>query len=78
MKRYKLQVQEDDAHPDRWHDVLDERGAPLMFEEEAPARAELEKRYPILVKLERYAVGPKRTRVIIAAPYEDVDRERDE
>ncbi len=77
MKKYKLQVQEDDAHPERWHDVLNERGEALLYDDEATARAALEQKYPILVKMERYAAGPKRTRVLIAAPYEDLDRERD-
>ncbi|MBI3716847.1 MAG: hypothetical protein HY255_12715 [Betaproteobacteria bacterium] len=77
MKRFKMQVQEDDAHPELWHDVLDERGAPLLFDDESKARTELEARYPILVKLERFAAGPKRTRVIVAAPYADVDEERE-
>ncbi len=78
MKKYKLQVQEDEAHPEIWHDVLNDIGGPLTYYDEASARAALEQKYPILVKMERYAAGPKRTRVLIVAPYEDVDRERDE
>jgi hypothetical protein len=61
---FKLQVQEDEKDPQAWHDVNGADGKLLIFEKEADARAELEKRFPILVKMERYAAGSKRTRVI--------------
>jgi hypothetical protein len=61
---FKLQVQEDEKDPQAWHDVKGPDGKLLTFEKETEARAELEKRFPILVKLERYAAGSKRTRVI--------------
>jgi hypothetical protein len=61
---FKLQVQEDEKDPQAWHDVKGPDGKLLIFEKETDARAELEKRFPILVKLERYAAGSKRTRVI--------------
>ena len=77
MPTYKLQVQDDDAKADVWHDVKSASGAALTFQDEGQARAKLEELYPLLVKLERFASGPKRTRVIIANPYQDVDAERD-
>jgi len=61
---FKLQVQEDEKDPQAWHDVKGPDGKLLIFDKEADARAELEKRFPILVKMERYAAGSKRTRVI--------------
>ena len=61
---FKLQVQEDEADARIWHDVMGPDGKPLTFEKEAQARAKLEELYPILVKLERYASGSKRTRVL--------------
>jgi hypothetical protein len=61
---FKLQVQEDEKDQQAWHDVNGADGKLLIFEKEADARAELEKRFPILVKMERYAAGSKRTRVI--------------
>lgn len=77
MPTYKLQVQDDDVKADVWHDVKSAAGAALTFQDEGQARAKLEELYPLLVKLERFASGPKRTRVIIANPYQDVDAERD-
>ena len=70
---YKLQVQEDDAHPDIWHDVKNEHGVLLTFEKEPEARAKLEALYPVLVKLEKFASGSKRTRVLVLNPYQDKD-----
>lgn len=61
---YKLQVQEDEKDPRQWHDVLGPDGAPLTFSAEGEARAKLEELYPVLVKLERFQAGTKRTRVI--------------
>ena len=77
MPTYKLQVQEDDARPQVWHDVKSASGELLLFQDEAPARARLEELYPVLVKLERFASGPKRTRVIIVNPYQDIDTEKE-
>ena len=65
------------ALTDVWHDVKSAGGAALTFQDEGQARAKLEELYPLLVKLERFASGPKRTRVIIVNPYQDVDAERD-
>ena len=61
---FKLQVQEDDKDPQAWHDVLGADGKLLIFDKETEARARLEQLFPILVKLERYAAGSKRTRVV--------------
>jgi len=61
---FKLQVQEDEKDPQLWHDVKGPDGRLLTFETEAAAHAKLEELYPILVKLERYAAGPKRTRAV--------------
>ncbi len=77
MPTYKLQVQEDDANATLWHDVKSAAGTPLLFQDEGQARAKLEELYPVLVKLERFASGPKRTRVIIANPYQDIDSEKE-
>ena len=77
MPTYKLQVQDDDANATVWHDVNSDAGSPLFFQDEAKARAKLEELYPVLVKLERFASGPKRTRVIIANPYQDIDAEKE-
>jgi hypothetical protein len=77
MPKYKLQVQEDDAKPDAWHDVKNERGELVTFENEADARRKLKELFPVLVKLEEFAAGPKRTRVITMSPYADIDDERE-
>jgi hypothetical protein len=61
---FKLQVQEDENDPQAWHDVEAPDGKLLTFEKETEARAKLEQLYPLLVKMERYAAGPKRTRVV--------------
>ncbi len=77
MPTYKLQVQENDSKPQDWHDVKSKSGELLLFHDEALARAKLEELYPVLVKLERFASGPKRTRVIIVNPYQDLDAEKE-
>ncbi len=77
MTTYKLQVQDDDAHPERWRDVLNEHGKLIVFDKEPDARAKLEELFPILVKMERFASGPKRTRVLIMNPYQDIDNEKE-
>ena len=41
MTTYKLQVQDDDAHPERWRDVLNEHGKSIVFDKEPDARAKL-------------------------------------
>ena len=61
---FKLQVQEDDKDSQAWHDVKGPDGKLLIFEKEAEARVRLEQLFPILVKMERYAAGSKRTRVV--------------
>lgn len=61
---FKLQVQEDESDPQAWHDVKTPDGKLLTFEKETEARAKLEQLYPLLVKMERYAAGSKRTRVV--------------
>ena len=77
MPKFKLQVQEDDAQPDQWHDVKNEKGELLTFDNEGDARSKLKALFPVLVKLEEFAAGPKRTRVITMSPYADIDDERD-
>jgi len=61
---FKLQVQEDETDSQAWHDVKGPEGKLLTFETEAAAHAKLEELYPMLVKMERYAAGPKRTRAV--------------
>jgi hypothetical protein len=77
MPTYKLQVQDDDAKAYVWHDVKSAAGVLLVFQDEGEARAKLEELFPVLVKLERFASGPKRTRVIIVNPYQDIDAEKE-
>ena len=78
MPKFKLQVQEDDTKPDLWHDVKNSSGELLTFDGESEARAQLKALYPVLVKLEEFAAGPKRTRVLSVSPYGDVDDKREE
>ncbi|MCY7387670.1 MAG: hypothetical protein LH481_06350 [Burkholderiales bacterium] len=77
MPTYKLQVQDDETNAAIWHDVKSEHGSILVFQDENQARAKLEELFPILVKMERFASGPKRTRVIIENPYQDIDAEKE-
>jgi hypothetical protein len=72
--KFKLQVQEDETDHRQWHDVLDANGRPHVFEKEEEARAKLAELFPVLVGLEKYAAGPKRTRVIVIAADEEEDR----
>ncbi|MBL0121919.1 MAG: hypothetical protein IPP88_04060 [Betaproteobacteria bacterium] len=44
----------------------------------AAARAMLEELFPVLVKMESFAAGPKRTRVVIVNPYQDIDKEKED
>ncbi len=75
--KYKLQVQEDEADPRQWHDVLSPAGSLLVFDDESLARAKLRELFPVLVQLEQFAAGPKRTRVIaILAEESDEDDDR--
>ena len=77
MPTFKLQVQDDDARADVWRDVKDAGGALLLFQNEPDARSHLEQLFPVLVKLEKFAAGPKRTRVVIVNAYADIDDEKD-
>ena len=77
MPTYKLQVQDDDNDASVWHDVKSANGSLLVLPDESQARAKLEELFPVLVKLERFASGPKRTRVLIVNPYQDIDAEKE-
>ena len=68
---FKLQVQDDDSDARVWHDVKGPNGTLLTFDNEADARAKLEELYPVLVKMERYSAGSKRTRVLNIIEDED-------
>ena len=68
---FKLQVQDDDNDARVWHDVKGPNGTLLTFKNEDEARAKLEELYPVLVKLERYSAGSKRTRVLNIIEDED-------
>jgi hypothetical protein len=78
LTTYKLQVQDNDAKPDAWRDVKSENGNLQVFDDEAAARKALLEQFPVLVKLEQFAAGPKRTRVVIVSAYQDIDDEKDE
>ena len=78
MPSYKLQVQDDDARTDVWRDVKSESGQLQVFDKEPAARARLEELFPVWVKLEKFAAGPKRTRVVIVNPYQDIDEEKED
>jgi len=73
--KFKLQVQEDETDHRLWHDVLGPGGKPFVFDDEGEARAKLEELFPVLFKLEKYAAGPKRTRVIVIARDEEEDKD---
>ena len=77
MTIYKLQVQDDDAKPQVWRDVKTEFGALQTFSDEASARAARVAQFPVLVKLEQFASGPKRTRVVVVGAFQDIDDEKD-
>ena len=78
MASFKLQVQDDDTRPEYWRDVNSEAGQLLVFDKEPAARARLEEMFPVLVKMEKFAAGPKRTRVVIINPYQDIDKEKED
>ena len=65
--RYKIEVEDDKG---LWSDVRGDDGAVLTFDSETDARAELARRFPVLVQMERYG-GGKRTRVIRILEDED-------
>jgi hypothetical protein len=77
MTSYKLQVQDDDAKPNTWRDLKDVHGKLQTFTEEAVARKVLAEQFPVLVKLEQFASGPKRTRVVVVGAFQDIDDEKD-
>ena len=77
MPTYKLQVQDDDAQPTVWRDIKNDDGSLLVFDKEPTARDQLEQLFPVLVKLEKFAAGPKRTRVVIVNSYSDIDKEEE-
>jgi hypothetical protein len=70
---YKLQVQEDNGD---WHDVKSAEGNLLTFSKEPDARAKLEELFPVLVKMEKFAAGPKRTRVLVMLREMDDEEEK--
>jgi hypothetical protein len=73
---FKLQVQDDENDARIWHDVKGDDGKLLVFDKEDDARARLRQLYPVLVGLEQYSAGPKRTRVLrIYGTEEDEDEE---
>ena len=71
-------MQENDATPDVWRDVLDEAGQLKLFTSQTEARASLNSLFPVLVKLEAFGVDRKRTRVIVVSPYDDIDNPKDD
>ena len=64
---FKIEVENDKGI---WSDVFGEDGKLLTFGTESDARAALAERYPVLVKMEKFA-GGKRTRVIRILEDED-------
>ena len=71
--KFKLQVQEDETDHRLWHDVSSPGGKLYVFDSEDEARAKLEELFPVLYKLEKFAAGPKRTRVIVMARDDEED-----
>ena len=72
---FRLQVQDDDSDPASWHDVKGGDGKLLLFAEERDARAKLQELFPVLVGLEKFAAGHKRTRVLrVYDPDQDEDK----
>ena len=61
---FKLQVQDDDNDARVWHDVKGTDGSLLTFDNEADARKKVEELYPVLVGIEKFSAGSKRTRVL--------------
>lgn len=73
--KFKLQVQEDETDHRQWHDVFAPDGKLLVFDKEEEARAMLAELFPVLSGLEKYAAGPKRTRVIVMASNDEEEQE---
>jgi hypothetical protein len=73
--KFKLQVQEDESDPRLWHDVHDAAGRLYLFDRQDDARAKLEELFPVLFKLEQFAAGPKRTRVIAIHATDDEEED---
>ena len=65
--RFKIEVQDETG---LWSDVRGADSQVLVFDDEGSARAALAERFPVLVKMEKYA-GGKRTRVIRILEDED-------
>jgi iron-sulfur cluster repair protein YtfE (RIC family) len=78
MPTYKLQVQDDDQHPDVWRDVKSSEGLLVTFTKETEAREKLAELFPVLVKMEQFHADRKRTRVVVMNPYQDLDQEKEE
>ncbi len=78
MTTYKLQVQDDDAKPHTWRDVYSADGKLQVFTDETSARQALLAQFPVLVKLEQFASGAKRTRVVVVDAFQDIDDAKDE
>jgi hypothetical protein len=70
---YKLQVQEDNGE---WNDVKSAEGILLTFSQELDARAKLEELFLVLVGMEKFAAGPKRTRVLVMLREMDDEEEK--
>jgi hypothetical protein len=73
---FKLQVQDDENDARVWHDVKGPEGKLLVFDKEDDARARLKELYPVLVGLEQYSAGPKRTRVLRIYGPDDEDEKK--
>ena len=78
MANYKLQVQDDDLHPENWRDVTNGDGMPMVFAKESDARQKLMELFPVLVKMEQFQADRKRTRVVVINPYQDIDEAKDD
>lgn len=78
MATYKLQVQLNEQRADEWRDVVGDHNEVLIFTSEATARAKLAELYPVLVRMGELGADRKRTRVVIANPYADIDKEKEE
>lgn len=78
MANYKLQVQDDDSHPEQWRDVINSEGVLVVFAKESDARQKLTELFPVLVKMEQFQADRKRTRVVVINPYQDIDEEKDD
>lgn len=59
-QQFKIQVEDDRGI---WSNVLGADGRVLVFSSEDEGRAELARRYPVMVQMEKFA-GGKHTRVV--------------